>query len=337
MSRRAVSFFALLLVAGFVRPDTVRAQSAETITEWNQALVTTLSTPGAADPNVFFTRPIAVLNLSMFDAVNSFSRTYTPYVRFVDVPADASADAAAAQAGHDAMVAMFPTQRAVYDGLLATQLSRVSGGPAQRGATVGATAARAILDLRADDGWNRPQPPFILPSLPGYWQPVPPQNTPAGFANYQDVAPFVIGSRNQFMPGPPPALTSALYAADFNRTKEIGSATSTTRTADQTLVARLFAAVGTTKASKCFSAAAPALTSTAHSRTPSCRPNTTSISLNSIRYPRTFTCVSARPRNSRFPSGRYRARSPLRYSRAPAAPLNGSGMKRSAVNSGRCQ
>jgi hypothetical protein len=75
---------------------------------------------------------------------------------------------------------------------------------------------------------------------------VPPQNAAAAFAHYQDVAPFVIGSRFQFMPGPPPDLTSARYAADFNQTKSIGSATSTTRTADQTLVARLFAAVGTT-------------------------------------------------------------------------------------------
>ena len=56
----------------------------------------------------------------------------------------------------------------------------------------------------------------------------------------------MIGSRTQFLPGPPPDLTSALYGNDVNRTKAIGSVTSTTRTADQTLVARLFAVVGTT-------------------------------------------------------------------------------------------
>ena len=244
--RRRACLLAFLFGSCFLRPVPAFAQSAETIIEWNQALVTTLSTPGASDPNVFFTRPVALLNVAIFDAVNSFSRVYTPYLGFVTVAADASPDAAAAQAAHDVLVSMFPTQRTVYDSLLASQLSRVAAGPAQRGAAAGAAVASAILQARANDGWNRPPVPYTLPSLAGYWQPVPPQNTAATFVHYQDVAPFVIGSRSQFAPAAPPALTSALYAEDFNETKQVGSATSTTRTADQTLVARLFAAVGTT-------------------------------------------------------------------------------------------
>lgn len=246
MRLRTSRFLVVLSVLWCALPKPAAAQSPETIIEWNQALSTTLSTAGAFDPNVFFTRPIAILNIAMFDAVNSFNRAYTPYVGFVDVAADASADAAAAQAGHDALVSMFPTQRSVYDTLLSTQMIRLAAGPAQRGAAAGAAAASAILQRRANDGWNRPLPAYTLPALPGYWQPVPPQNAPAAFVHYQDVSPFVIGSRYQFMPGPPPELRSTLYARDFNQTKEIGSATSTTRTADQTLVARLFAAVGTT-------------------------------------------------------------------------------------------
>ena len=244
--RRQAYLLAFLLCSCLLRPQPALAQSAETIIEWNQALVTTLSTAGATDPNVFFTRPIAVLNVAIFDAVNSFGRVYTPYLGVVTVAADASPDAAAAQAAHDVMVSMFPSQRSVYDSLLATQLARVAAGPAQRGAAAGATVASAILQLRANDGWNRPPVSYTLPSLAGYWQPVPPQNAAATFAHYQDVTPFVIGSRSQFMPAAPPALTSSVYATDFNQTKQIGSATSTTRTADQTLVARLFAAVGTT-------------------------------------------------------------------------------------------
>ena len=246
MRRRVAYSLALLLASCFARPEPAVAQTAETVIEWNQALITTLSTPGASDPNVFFTRPVALLNVAMFDAINSFGRVYTPYLGVVDVAADASADAAAAQAARDVLVSMFPTQRAIYDTLLTSQLSRVASGPAQRGAAAGAAVARAILQRRADDGWSRPPFSYILPSLPGFWQPVPPQNAAATFAHYQDVAPFVVGSRYQFMPGAPPDLTSARYAADFNQTKAIGSATSTTRTADQTLIARLFAVVGTT-------------------------------------------------------------------------------------------
>lgn len=246
MRRPAACFLALLFGICFALPQPARAQSADTVIEWNQALITTLSTPGASDPNVFFTRPIAILNVAIFDAVNAFGRVYTPYLGFVDVAAGASADAAAAQAAHDVLVSMFPTQSAVYGSLLSSQLSRVAAGAAQSGTAAGAAVARAILQRRANDGWNRPPFTYVLPSLPGYWQPVPPQNAAATFAHYQDVTPFVISSRSQFMPAAAPDLTSARYAADFNQTKAIGSATSTTRTADQTLVARLFAAVGTT-------------------------------------------------------------------------------------------
>ena len=234
----------LFSVAGV--PGRAHAQPPDPIFEWNQALITTLGTPGAASPTVFFTRPLAILNVAMFDALNSIDRVYTPYVDFVDVSADSSREAALAQAARDVLVSMFPSQQSAYDALLATQLGRVTRGDVQGGARVGAAAARALLAQRATDGWNRPQPAYLLPSLPGYWQPVPPQNTPAGFAHYPDVTPFVIGSSRQFLVEAPPALTSERYATDFNEVKSIGSATSTTRTADQTLVARLFAVVGTT-------------------------------------------------------------------------------------------
>ena len=49
-----------------------------------------------------------------------------------------------------------------------------------------------------------------------------------------------------------------------------------------------------------------------HWATISCRPSTASISPNSIRNPRTFTWLSARPRHSRSPPGSHRPESPVR-------------------------
>jgi hypothetical protein len=45
----------------------------------------------------------------------------------------------------------------------------------------------------------------------------------------------------QFRPGPPPALTSALWARDYNEIKVVGSATSNVRTPEQTAIARFWA------------------------------------------------------------------------------------------------
>jgi hypothetical protein len=98
-----------------------------------------------------------------------------------------------------------------------------------------------MLANRANDGWNVTPPPYVLPTTPGNWQPTPPTNTAAAFTHFPAVLPFALTQNNQFLPAPPPPLNSAEYAADFNEEKELGSATSTTRTADQTLTAQLWA------------------------------------------------------------------------------------------------
>jgi hypothetical protein len=150
-----------------------------------------------------------------------------------------------AQAAHDVLVAMYPSQQAPLDAALAGTLARVSGAAAAEGVQVGAAVARALLDARRNDGWDRQVSPYVLPSLPGYYQVTPPQNAVVTFTHYPDVQPFVIGDRFQFLVAPAPALTSATYAADFNEVKALGSTTSTTRTPEQTSIAQRWAVINT--------------------------------------------------------------------------------------------
>ncbi len=157
---------ALLLPAVFCVPQRAAAQGAETVIDWNRALLTTLATPGATDPTVFFSRPMSMLHVAIFEALNSIDRVYTPYIDFVDAAPDASPDAAAAQAARDVLVAIYPSQQPIYDALLATQLGRLPRGPAESGSRVGAAAARAIVAARASDGWNRRSRPFCCRLCP---------------------------------------------------------------------------------------------------------------------------------------------------------------------------
>src|SRR5439155_10541135 len=53
---------------------------------------------------------------------------------------------------------------------------------------------------------------------------------------------FALDSGSQFRPPPPPALTSAAYAAAFNEVKDLGRVDSTTRSAQQMEVARFWEA-----------------------------------------------------------------------------------------------
>ena len=53
-----------------------------------------------------------------------------------------------------------------------------------------------------------------------------------------NVKPFLIQSSSQFRSAPPPALDSAQWATEFNEVKSLGRATGSTRTDDQTYIAK---------------------------------------------------------------------------------------------------
>jgi hypothetical protein len=222
-------------------------QSGENvILQWNRVLQETIRTPGQQPATIFPVRSFAMMHAAMFDAVNSIDRSYTHYL--IEVPGSspiASQEAAAAQAAHDVLVGLYPTRQAIFDAELNTSLFGLSSYQSRQGIRVGQIAAEAMLTARANDGWNAPLPPFVLPTTPGNWQPTPPNFPTAAFTQFPAVTPFAIGTSARFAPNPPPALTSEEYAAAFNEVKELGSATSTTRTADQTKVAQLWANVNT--------------------------------------------------------------------------------------------
>ena len=79
-----------------------------------------------------------------------------------------------------------------------------------------------------------------LRARPGDWQPTAPSFMPAENPQWATLKPFAMTSDSQFRPGPPPALSSQEYADDVNETLELGAVNSTTRTADETQIARFW-------------------------------------------------------------------------------------------------
>ena len=212
----------------------------EVILQWNRVLTETIRTPGQHPSTIFAVRSYAMMHAAMFDAVNSIDGTYTPYLTNVHGGWRASEEAAAAKAAHDVLVGLYPARTAIYDAELAASLNGIPWFRAWQGIRVGQIVAARMLENRANDGWNVTPPPYTLPTTPGNWQPTPPNFPVATFTHYPAVLPFAVTSNTQFAPPPPPALTSVEYAAAFYEVKELGSATSASRTADQTLVARLW-------------------------------------------------------------------------------------------------
>ena len=53
---------------------------------------------------------------------------------------------------------------------------------------------------------------------------------------------FLLSRGSQLRPAPPPPVTSAAYAAALNRVESLGQNSSTTRTADETTLAKFWGA-----------------------------------------------------------------------------------------------
>lgn len=220
------------------------APSDDVILQWNRVLGQTIQIPNAHPPTVNPMRSFAMMHLAMFDAVNSIDRSYTPYLTEVQgVAFNASIRAAAAQAAYDVLVSLYPNQQPMLASELALSLTGIPSSQIARGRNVGHTVAAQMIANRANDGWSAPWTPYVLPATPGNWQELFPGPYPgfAVFTNFPGVKPFALTQNTQFLPAPPPALSSEEYAAAFNEVKELGSTNSARRTADQTLTAQLWA------------------------------------------------------------------------------------------------
>jgi PAP2 superfamily len=220
----------------------VRAQeSGQPVIDWNRVLLSIVNTPGAQPANIQPTRNFAILHAAIYDAVNAIDRTHQPYLIAVRAPRDASETAAADAAAHTALVGLYPAQKTSLDADYTAELAKVGDGPAKdKGVRLGEQVASDLLAIRANDGSNVTPPPFVAGTNPGDYRSTPPNFPAPVFTTWGRVTPFVLDSGDQFRPAPPPALTSDAYAAAINEVKSLGSATSTTRTADQTEIGKFW-------------------------------------------------------------------------------------------------
>jgi hypothetical protein len=225
---------ALMLASGGI--SAAERSDPGVVSEWNELLEGLLPAGGLSQP-----RHYAMLHVAMFDAINSVERTHRPYRLAVRAPAGASAEVAAAQAAHDVLVAQFQAASATLDAALEARIASAAPGEAATAITVGKAVAAAVLAWRQNDGWTTPPPPYVLPELPGAYQPT--SATPAAFRQFQYLEPFALLTSTQYLPDAPPTLTSERYARDLEEVRAVGAKVSASRTTEQTQLAELFANV----------------------------------------------------------------------------------------------
>jgi hypothetical protein len=224
------------------RPNDANNASLNSVVEWNRILLVILRTPGAQPPTIHSTRSFAILHAAMFDAVNNIAGRYTVYlVHLSTVSRTASQPAAADQAAHDVLVSLYPSFQSTLDSQLQQDLAQIPDGQDKTdGIAVGQRVGAQILAFRSNDGSGVTPPPYMPGNQPGDYQLTPPNFAPADFTHWPDVTPFALPRADEFLPGPPPSLTSNEYAETFNEVKSLGFINSTSRTPEQTEIGKFW-------------------------------------------------------------------------------------------------
>jgi len=220
------------------------AAGADALHDWNKVLLDAVRTDRTAPPRA--ARAMALVHVAIFDAVNGVLRGYTPYLVTGTAPAGASADAAAVEAAYRVLTALFPAQQAAFDAARATSLAKISDGAAKTaGIAWGGGVAQAIVAARASDH-SADIVNYSAPAGANWWIPTPPAFAAALLPNWPDVTPWCMTRGDEFRSGAPPPPNSAEYTAAFREVKDLGRATGTTRTAEQTQIALFWADGGGT-------------------------------------------------------------------------------------------
>jgi membrane-associated phospholipid phosphatase len=241
-----VRVFLSLAIAVVFASLSIATARADEVTDWNQIL---FQAAHIANTNPLdMSRNAAIVQSSVFDAVNGISRRYTPIHVKPAAPWGASPRAAAIQAAYANLVRLYPAQQSTLDAQRAASLAALVGKghgherqeAIDNGVHWGQEVADSIWAWRSTDGFTTALPPFLGGTNVGQWRPTPPGFVPGFGAQYPNMTPWVIKTQSQFRPAGTPALTSAQYTKDFNETKSMGSLTSLTRTADQTLFSQFW-------------------------------------------------------------------------------------------------
>ncbi len=233
-----LAFFSLTCAA--TAADSQTSNPADLVIQWNETLLTY-----ADAEDGFLTlkglRTAAMAHIAIHDALNNVTRQYASYA--LNAPStDTDPLAAATQAAYTVVANQYPQENASLLALNERWLARIPDGAAKKaGVLAGAAAARAVLRLREDDGWDTAAEYRWHPMGPGVYAEFHEHSgTPQGFvfgAGWGKAKGFALERADQFRAHAPPDINSDEYTRAFDEVKTLGRFQSISRTPDQTHLA----------------------------------------------------------------------------------------------------
>jgi hypothetical protein len=256
-SFRLIAGVAIAMVA-LAAQGKPQKQTQEAVLEWNgiatDAMVAFAQASPPGVPPYREARIYAMAFVAMHDTLNAIQPRFQPFACHGSWPG-ASPTAAIATAAHDVLVAAFPPQAALFDAAYAASMAdEHDNGRTRKGVALGRHCAQVILALRAGDGSDDAQVPYVPGGGLGDYQFTFPFDVPGtppyGFVAdplWGNVDPFVLVSPSQFRSPPPyhapsnaAAVATAAYAADVNEVQAKGALVGSTRTSEESEIAKFW-------------------------------------------------------------------------------------------------
>jgi hypothetical protein len=159
---------------------------------------------------------MAIVHISMFDGMNTIVGRLQGCIYNFPAEYGMSVDAAIAQAAHDCLAMLFPSQKPTFDKLLEEDLNAITGTKQDLGVALGKSTTTAILLERTGDCLNHTEPrlgvDFNTSTQPCSWQkdPISQLNIALG-ACWKEVTLFAMDNAMQLCLGPMPELNSCSY------------------------------------------------------------------------------------------------------------------------------
>jgi hypothetical protein len=243
----------LCLLALLAYPLRGAAQPApNVVTQWAEIVQQSIHNAGA--PRSAGSSQIlqTMVHLAVYDAVVAIEGGYQPFSAHKKqrLQPDADVKAAVATAAYlTARARVAASQFAYLDQAYTSFIAGLPGGVARTaGISIGTKAAAAIVEQRAEDGFNNVvfYQCSAVPPPPGEFEPdsgCPADTTAAQPVDVKvgQIKPYTFKKRQNFAPRAPVLLTSPIYSADFAETRDYGRVDSLVRTPEQTDIAFFWA------------------------------------------------------------------------------------------------
>jgi PAP2 superfamily len=199
---------------------------ADVITDWNQRSAQIVGEARIGTPPAV--RVMALVQTAVYEAAREAKRAPSAPPHAVD--------AAVAGAHRAALTQLLPAQRTAIEAAVQAALAAMSDDATRATQlAAGERAAQRVLAARAGE-------------MPGGADTYRPHTTAGAYVPTTTLAalpwpqrkPWLLQRPDQFRPGPPPALNSPRWAADYNEMKSVGVRDSKQRSAEQTEIGRFW-------------------------------------------------------------------------------------------------